>query len=152
MKGSLHTFWRVLRGVRETLDGAVPEPTELRLHLSWRGHAIDVTLQRHELGAPIIEAEDERSLYFGLGYAMARDRYVQMDLARRLAYGRFAELVGDLPLPKEGQIFGAKRVSDIDLFIAGFRFETEAARKRRNSKVWSKKSWKPLWRGSTTSC
>jgi penicillin amidase len=41
-----------------------------------------------------LRAHDERSLWFGQGYVHARDRFFQMEMARRLAAGRLAELVG----------------------------------------------------------
>ncbi len=47
-----------------------------------------------EYGVPNIVSEDEEALFFGLGYAAAKDRLFQMTLARRLVQGRLAEIFG----------------------------------------------------------
>lgn len=46
------------------------------------------------LGIPTITAASEADLYAALGYLHARDRFFQMDLMRRAAEGRLAELFG----------------------------------------------------------
>jgi penicillin amidase len=46
------------------------------------------------LGIPTITALSEADLYATLGYLHARDRFFQMDLMRRAAEGRLAELFG----------------------------------------------------------
>jgi penicillin amidase len=46
------------------------------------------------LGIPTITATSESDLYATLGYLHARDRFFQMDLMRRAAEGRLAELFG----------------------------------------------------------
>ncbi|UVE49333.1 penicillin acylase family protein [Haloferax larsenii] len=48
-----------------------------------------------EHGVPHVEAENERALYFAVGYVQARDRLFQMDLQRRLVGGRLSEIVGN---------------------------------------------------------
>lgn len=45
-------------------------------------------------GTAHVRAQDESTLWFALGYLHARDRFFQMDLARRTAEGRLSELVG----------------------------------------------------------
>ncbi len=45
-------------------------------------------------GIPHVRADDEPTVWFVVGYLHARDRFFQMDLTRRLAAGRLAELVG----------------------------------------------------------
>ena len=45
-------------------------------------------------GIPHVRADDERTVWFVVGYLHARDRFFQMDLMRRVAAGRLAELVG----------------------------------------------------------
>lgn len=125
---SLQHLWRSLLGLRHAIDGKIEEPARVQPTGRWGGHTLHPTITRHELGAPIIAADDTLSVYYGLGWSMARDRFFQMDLTRRLAYGRFSEWLGDIPLPKEAQLFQAKRLSDIDLFLASFRFGEEALR------------------------
>lgn len=45
-------------------------------------------------GVPAIEAGNEEDMYFALGYMHAQDRLWQMDLTRRVAEGRLAEIFG----------------------------------------------------------
>lgn len=54
----------------------------------------DVTVIRDEIGVPHIEAETDADLYRAQGYVQAQDRMFQMDLSRRQASGRLAEVVG----------------------------------------------------------
>ncbi|CAN5270577.1 penicillin acylase family protein [soil metagenome] len=54
----------------------------------------DVTLLRDDLGVTHVYAKDDEDAFFGSGYAMARDRLFQMELFRRQALGRSAELFG----------------------------------------------------------
>ena len=53
-----------------------------------------VTIVRDENGVPHITAENFDDAAFGLGYAQAQDRLWQMDVFRRAAYGRTAEVLG----------------------------------------------------------
>ncbi|WP_040285687.1 penicillin acylase family protein [Sporosarcina koreensis] len=54
----------------------------------------DVTVTRDSDGVPHIEAASDADLYRAQGYVHAQDRLFQMDLARRQASGRLAEVVG----------------------------------------------------------
>jgi penicillin G amidase len=45
-------------------------------------------------GVPHIHAKEERDAYAALGFCMAQDRLAQMDLVRRAATGRLAEVYG----------------------------------------------------------
>ncbi len=53
-----------------------------------------VTVYRDEWGVPHIEAQNEHDLYMAQGYVTAQDRLFQMDLTRRAAAGRLAEVIG----------------------------------------------------------
>ncbi|MEQ8350588.1 MAG: penicillin acylase family protein [Leptospiraceae bacterium] len=53
-----------------------------------------VEIYRDSAGMPHIIADNERDAYVGLGYAMAQDRLLQMDLLRRAAAGRLSEVLG----------------------------------------------------------
>ncbi|HET9619875.1 MAG TPA: penicillin acylase family protein [Kofleriaceae bacterium] len=55
-------------------------------------HPVRVTRDAH--GVPVIEADDEADLFFGLGYVHAQDRFFQMELQRRAGQGRLSELAG----------------------------------------------------------
>jgi len=49
---------------------------------------------RDQYGVPHIRAENDQDLFFALGYAMAQDRFFQMDLMRRAGRGEICELMG----------------------------------------------------------
>ena len=51
-----------------------------------------VTIQRDAYGVPHIEGETELALFYGQGFAAARDRLVQMEIFRRTALGRLSEV------------------------------------------------------------
>lgn len=65
------------------------------------GHALvsgikaEVEIIRDSYGVPHIYAQNEPDLYFALGYAMAQDRFWQMEFYRRLGHGRLAEIFGE---------------------------------------------------------
>ncbi|KVD73713.1 hypothetical protein WS62_07995 [Burkholderia sp. ABCPW 14] len=63
-----------------------------RLELAYRDDR--VSIERGASGAPCITARSEPAVYFGQGYAMAIDRLWQMDILRREAAGRLAEILG----------------------------------------------------------
>lgn len=54
----------------------------------------EVTVTRDQQGVPHIKAESDADLYRAQGYTQAQDRLFQMDLSRRQASGRLAEVVG----------------------------------------------------------
>ncbi len=60
--------------------------------------ASDVTVFRDEWGSPHVYARAAEDGLFGLGYETARDRLFQLDLDRRRALGREAELFGEKAL------------------------------------------------------
>lgn len=59
-----------------------------------RGLAEAATIQRDGKGVVHIDAANEQDAYFALGFAHAQDRFFQMELMRRLAAGRLAEIAG----------------------------------------------------------
>jgi penicillin G amidase len=64
----------------------------------------DIQIRRDELGMAHVKAETETDAHFGMGYAMAHDRLLQMDLLRRQASGRLSE------------VFGRKRLTNDTLY------------------------------------
>lgn len=54
----------------------------------------DVEVTRDEIGVPHIVANSDADLYRAQGYVQAQDRLFQMDLARRQASGKLAEVIG----------------------------------------------------------
>ena len=63
-----------------------------------------VTVRYDELGVPHIKASNEPDLYRALGYVHAQDRLFQMEMARRLAQGEMAEVMG-IKLVKLDRLF-----------------------------------------------
>ena len=53
-----------------------------------------VTITRDGYGVPNVRAGNDRDLWLGVGYAMAQDRLVQLELFRRGTQGRLAEVLG----------------------------------------------------------
>lgn len=53
-----------------------------------------VTVNMDEYGVPHVFAKNEHDLFMAQGYVTARDRLVQMELARRRGKGRLAEIMG----------------------------------------------------------
>ncbi len=62
--------------------------------LKVKGLKEEVIVRRDGRSIPYIEAKNDADLYFAQGYETARDRLWQMDLLRRVASGRLAELFG----------------------------------------------------------
>lgn len=58
------------------------------------GLQAEVTVNYDERGVPHIQAKNEADLYRALGYVHAQDRLFQMEMARRLARGELAEILG----------------------------------------------------------
>lgn len=63
------------------------------------GLAAPVAITFDSLGVPRIKAASEADAAIALGYVHARDRLFQMELMRRAASGRLAELAGAAALP-----------------------------------------------------
>jgi penicillin amidase len=55
----------------------------------------DIELVRDSLGITHVYAKSDTDAFYGAGYAMARDRLFQMELTRRTALGKMAEVLGD---------------------------------------------------------
>ncbi|MEF8855725.1 MAG: penicillin acylase family protein, partial [Haloarculaceae archaeon] len=75
--------------VAEGDPGEVPNPY---------GHA-EVTYD--EAGVPHVSADNERALYFAVGYLQARDRLFQMDIQRRSMNGTLSEVAGNATLESD---------------------------------------------------
>ncbi len=65
--------------------------------------AREAVIERSPHGVPTIKAESAADLFFAIGFAHAQDRSFQMDLQRRAANGRLAEVLGERAL--EGDIW-----------------------------------------------
>ena len=60
-----------------------------------------VTIRRDAFGVPNVRAGSDRDLWKGVGYAVAQDRLVQLELFRRATQGRLAEVLGDSRLESD---------------------------------------------------
>jgi penicillin amidase len=74
------------------------------------GLSEQVEIYRDEYGIPHIYAQNREDLMFAVGFVCAQDRLWQMDLTRRAATGRLAELFGE-------------RAIEIDLLARTIAFE-----------------------------
>jgi penicillin amidase len=70
-----------------------------------------VEVYRDTFGIPHIHAQNEKDLYRVTGYVMAQDRLWQMDLLRRVAPGRLAEIFGEDYIGTD-QLLRALRIED----------------------------------------
>jgi penicillin amidase len=87
----------------------------------------EVSADRREGGVVHISAATQRDLFFAQGYVHALDRFFQMDVFRRRAAGRLAELVGQDALAEdiEFRVIGVQRAAERSL--ASLTPETQAA-------------------------
>ncbi|MEQ1571133.1 MAG: penicillin acylase family protein, partial [Myxococcota bacterium] len=104
-----------LLGVEQTAGWTVPE-----LH----GEAYVI---RAEGNIPYVYAQDREDLALVSAFVVARDRFLVMDLERRLALGTVAELLGDAGLATdlESRAVGMSRVAD--RVLATFEADPELA-------------------------
>jgi penicillin amidase len=59
-----------------------------------QGPVAPVEIRRDSFGIPTIISANEHDAYFALGFVHAQDRLFQMELMRRMAQGRLAEIFG----------------------------------------------------------
>lgn len=115
-------------------------PSEETLALPGLSAPVHVVEDRY--GIPHVFAENERDLFFTVGYLHARDRLLQMDVSRRRAEGTLAELFGEAALGEDVQMrtFGLARAAaaslerlsvgaraDLDAYAAGVNAFIEQA-------------------------
>jgi penicillin G amidase len=65
------------------------------------GIARPVRIRRDRWGAPYVHAESEPDLWFAQGFCHGQDRLWQLELYRRAARGRIAEIAGPSGLPSD---------------------------------------------------
>lgn len=78
-----------------------------------------VEVLRDKYGVPHIFATDDHDLFFVQGYVTAQDRLWQMDLYRRAAQGRLAEVLGEPGLESDRfmRTIGLGRAARLDLAV-----------------------------------
>jgi penicillin amidase len=81
------------------------------------GPKATIHIRRDADGVPMIIAENDDDAAFGLGFAHAQDRLFQMELMRRYAAGRLAEIFGSaaLPIDKEMRVLGLYRAAAAEI-------------------------------------
>ena len=79
-------------------------------------HAM-IRIVRDADGIPTIFAQDDDDAAFGLGFVHAQDRLFQMELMRRYAAGRLAEIFGPkaLPVDKMMRVLGLYRAAEAEI-------------------------------------
>ncbi|HJU39228.1 MAG TPA: penicillin acylase family protein, partial [Tahibacter sp.] len=77
--------------LRASLHASLPTPDSLLLT---QGLSAPVRIERDAHGVPHITAASDADAYFAVGYAHAQDRLWQLELQRRIAYGRMSEVFG----------------------------------------------------------
>jgi len=82
----------------ETISGTTTSPTPSQPLSTATGVEIVWDLW----GVPHVFAKSDEGAMFGLGYASAKARLIQMELSRRVIQGRLAELIGDVSMGNSG--------------------------------------------------
>jgi penicillin amidase len=77
-----------------TVDAGLHATAATRGTIVARGLYAPVSIVRDRRDIPHIKAANQHDLYFAEGYAQGSDRLFQLDLSRRYAYGRLAEIFG----------------------------------------------------------
>jgi penicillin G amidase len=96
------------------LRSSLPQ-TEGRIEV--RGPRATIRIERDADGLPLIAAQDDDDVAFGLGYAHAQDRLFQMELQRRYAAGRLAEIFGPdaVMVDKQMRVLGLYRAAEAEI-------------------------------------
>ncbi len=71
----------------------------------------EVRVYRDEFAVPHVYAKNEHDLYLTVGYLMAQDRLWQMDVLRRVTYGRLSEIFGE-DMAGTDQLLRSLRIPD----------------------------------------
>ncbi len=124
-KRRLAMFDRLLRGISGRMLVRTRPPL-VRGNLPATAGRLEILRDRN--GVPHVYAEVETDLFAALGYLQAADRFVLLDLLRHAGAGRICELVGNFRIPVGEELFGRRRVSDVDAFLRPLGFEREAER------------------------
>ena len=118
--------------ITTTFDPAVHAP-QLDGSIEVGGLPASVRIHRDGFGIPHVEASDEASAWFGMGYACAQDRLWQLEWYRRRGRGRWSEVVGASGLAGDRMFRRLRLVdacrADVEAMTAETRamFETYAA-------------------------
>lgn len=91
--------------------------------LKLRGLKSSVEIIRDKWGVPHIYAESDDDVFFAQGFVHAQDRLWHMELNRRLASGRLAEIVGAVAFDSDRwqRVIGLRRAAENDFAHASER-------------------------------
>ena len=114
----------VFLGVYGYLRSTLPDYDE---EMTIPGLNDEIEIIRDSYGMPHIYAQTDQDARFALGYCMAQDRLFQMDILRRAARGRLAEILGQdlVPLDKFFRTITAGK--SVENIAAHYPLETVAA-------------------------
>ncbi len=88
-----------------------------------------VEIIRDSYGMPHIYAQTDADAFFAVGYCMAQDRLFHMDLVRRAARGRLAEILGKDLVPVDKLFRTITAGKSIESIASSYPHETLAAMK-----------------------
>jgi penicillin amidase len=88
-----------------------------------------VEIIRDSYGMPHIYAQTDADAFFAVGYCMAQDRLFHMDLVRRAARGRLAEILGKDLVPVDKLFRTITSGKSIESIASSYPHETLAAMK-----------------------
>ena len=122
-------------GLAGVLWSTLP-PAAQTLRIPGLSGQVDVTLDSH--GVPRIRARNEADAAVALGYLHARDRMFQMELMRRQAQGRLAELAGPraIRIDRMSRIFGLARHAEATYATLPDPIKTVLAAYTRGVNAW----------------
>src|SRR5271169_5210182 len=85
--------------------------------LTVAGPKAEIRIERDADGVPLIAAQDDDDAAFGLGFVHAQDRLFQMELQRRYAAGRLAEIFGPdaVTVDKQMRVLGLHRAAEAEI-------------------------------------
>lgn len=103
-------------GSSESSGGSSDTGDELGDPELFRGLRAEVEILIDDRGIPHIYAEHDSDLFYAAGYQMATDRLFQIDLMRRRAYGRGAEVLGESKVDEDkiSRLFNFQRWGALD--------------------------------------
>jgi penicillin G amidase len=130
------------------------------------GLAAPITIRRDRWGVPHIRASTRHDLWFAQGFCHGQDRLWQLELYRRSASGRIAEIAGRAGLPSDRlmRTLGLRRVSEreeaalepglraeLDAMCAGVNAAADSARALPPEFQVLRIDWEP-WRPADMLC
>ena len=97
-----------------------------------------IKIIRDNHAIPHIFAEDNRDVFFGLGFAHAQDRLWQMILSRRFAYGNLSEILGNKSISMDDFM---RRLDIKTLSKTSLEFQSQRTQEALNSYAQGVNSW-----------